>query len=66
MSLTAAEREAYSLRDTLTATERAVVESCMRDIAFSARSHRVPLAYDDRAGKLEAALIRYIIDSRQP
>lgn len=64
MTLTAKESEALAQRDTLNNAEREVVDATMDKVEYVAKSERVPFATDDRLAKLEAAVITFIIDSR--
>lgn len=65
MSLTREESALLDQRDELTTDERVVVDETMDEAAAWGKARNVPLANDDRAAKLEAALIKYIIDSRK-
>jgi hypothetical protein len=66
MSLTPEERALMEKFETeLTRDERAVVEDTISDFRASMRDCGLTPANDDRAACLEAALVRYILESRR-
>jgi hypothetical protein len=52
-------------RDKLTFKERTLVDNIMVELFDEAMRAGIPVAKDDRAAELEAALIRFIIESRE-
>ena len=64
MSLTQQERDLLDERDDLTDDERAVIDNTMNELNRAARIVRLPVATDDRQCRVEAALIRLMMDSR--
>ena len=62
MSIT---QEESALLDTeLTAAERLLLNTTMSDLFAAGEDEGVPLAKDDRCARVEAALIRLMIESR--
>lgn len=64
MTLSAEERTALAQRSNLSDSEAFVVSSTLDHMRSNASLLNVFLANDDRCAKLEAAVIRYVIDSR--
>ncbi len=64
MTITAQESDALDQRSDFTANEIRVVDSTMDHLHAEAIRQGVPAASDDRLAKVEAAVNRYIIDSR--
>lgn len=65
MSLTQQERDLLDELDDLTEDERVVLDLTMNEMNATARNRRVKLATDDRQCRVEAALIRLLMDSRE-
>lgn len=51
-------------RSELSVMEEQVVDETIKDLRLNAKVAVIPLANDDRAAHIEAALIRYLIESR--
>lgn len=65
MTITASESKLLEQRETdLNQFERDIIEDTMNDLDTSMREQGLRPATDDRAARLEAALIRYVIESR--
>lgn len=65
MTLSAQAREYMDKRDMLTKIESELIDytfTCMREIA---EEDGIRAATDDRAAELEAAMIKFILDSRE-
>lgn len=50
---------------TLSNDERHIIDAAFRDLYFRAEQYKVKAAKDDRAAELEAALVKFIMDSRE-
>lgn len=65
MTLSASDRDMLNKRGTLlNEAEQGIIELAFSDLAFRAGHHGIPLANDDRLAKLEAAFVRYLLESR--
>lgn len=64
MSLTDQDRAWMNRRDELTQDERNTVEEAIEGIREALRANNVRGALNDKFASLEAALIRYLIESR--
>jgi hypothetical protein len=65
MTLSQDDRDVLERRDSLTEHERHLITLSLDDLAFRAKTvYDVKLATDDRLAALEAALIRYMLASR--
>jgi hypothetical protein len=65
MTLTYTERCLLDARDTaLVDEERKLIELTFQDLYYRASQANMPMAKDDRAAKLEAAMVRFLLDSR--
>lgn len=65
MSLSRHDSETLAKRDELPENEQEVIDCVFTELYAQAKANRVKAAGDDRAAKLEAALIRFIIESRE-
>lgn len=65
MTLSTEARHYMALRKTLVAKERGLIENVFLELYESARDVNIPAAKNDRAAELEAAIIKFIIDSRE-
>ena len=66
MTLSTLDRHYMDQRETLTQVERDFIDNCFHLLYDNAKRLRVPTAKDDRAASLEAAFIRFVIESREP
>lgn len=65
MSITADESALLDKRETeLSNAERDLVDNTMSEVYEMGRNSGVPLAQDDIAARFEAALIRFVVESR--
>ena len=62
--LTSNERAWFDRREDLTEHEAQILEFALDDLAYRSRLHSMPMAQDDRLAALEAAFVRYLIESR--
>lgn len=66
MSITREESQLLDTDETpLQGNEKYVIDCVIHDLFTTARQNGVPIANDDRCAKLEAALIKLIIESRK-
>lgn len=65
MTITTEESRLLEQLDTFTAEERALVNDTFTDLRENARAIGIELAMNDIAARFEAALIRYILDSKK-
>jgi hypothetical protein len=64
MTLSTEARTYMAKRDELSDGEKYVINSLFDELYARAKALGLPAAKDDRAAELEAALIRFLIDSR--
>lgn len=64
MTITREESDLLDKRDTMSADEQYIIEQAIYSIRTDAKRLGVPLANDDRACQVEAAIIRYLLESR--
>jgi hypothetical protein len=64
MTLSVADSNAIACKGDLPKHERDFIETVMKSLGTAAEEHIVAIAMDDRAARLEAAVIRYVIESR--
>lgn len=65
MTLSTEARKYMDMRDSLSDDELITIEAVFEEIYTDAELFGFPAAKDDRAAELEAALIKFIIDSRE-
>jgi len=65
MSITRDESALMDKRDDLSNAEKEVIDATFDELYHVAEFEQVNAAKDDRAAALEAALIRFILDSRE-
>lgn len=65
MSLTQQDREWFDRRDTLTVSQKAAVDNAFEAATEAIRASALPASNSDAAASLEAALVRYVIESDQ-
>lgn len=65
MSLTQQDSEWFAKREELSPNETEVVDQMFEEIYAYAKVYGVKAAKDDRCASLEAALVRFIIESRE-
>ena len=64
MSLSPADRIYFEKRDTdLNDAQRAVITETFNALYDAAKARGVKVAMDDRAAKLEAAIVKFLLDS---
>jgi hypothetical protein len=64
MTLSAEARYYIGKRETLSVSETDIVDEAFRTLYRECRYLGIPAATDDRAAELEAAMIKFILDSR--
>lgn len=65
MTITTRESELLAERDLMDNGERFLVESTLNHFDYIAKTLCIPVANDDRSARLEAAVVRLIIESRR-
>jgi hypothetical protein len=64
MTITTEESKLLEQRTDLTSAESWVLKDTLSDLRVNASVYEIRLANDDRAARFEAALIRFILESR--
>jgi predicted nucleic acid-binding protein len=64
MTLSIPDSNALACKNDLPRKEKEFIDKAMSELIAGARESGISLAMDDRAARLEAALIRYMIESR--
>jgi hypothetical protein len=64
VTLSAHERDFLAKRSTLTDNERKLVSLTLDNLEFYAKADNIPLRKDDSLARLEASLIRYLLDCK--
>lgn len=65
MSLTRDESAWMDKRDELSEAEKDVIDETFKTLESECKAAGIPAANDDRAASLEAAMIKYLFDSRR-
>lgn len=65
MSLTRDESAWMDKRDELSEAEKEIIDESIKTLEAGCRTAGIPAAIDDRAASLEAAMIKYLFESRR-
>jgi hypothetical protein len=65
MTMTAQDRKYMELRDTLSIEETLVMDDVFKTLYQGCKYFDLQAAGDDRAASLEAALVRFFVESRE-